>query len=200
MTKHWNRLTCRLCVWLCCFTAAGQQPAPIALNIVVLEGQGAIHNIRQRATADAAVIRVVDDNQQPVPGVSVAFTLPSQGAGGSFPGSEKTLIVTTDAEGKAAARGLKPNAADGKFEIRVTASLQGKTASATVTQFNMAVQSSKPNSGGNGKWIAIVLLAGAGGAAGAVLGARGSSSAPAPPAAPPSISITAGTGSVGSPQ
>ena len=166
--------------------------------MLVVEGQGVIHNVRERQSRDAAVIRVEDASQQPVAGAAVTFTLPAQGAGGAFLNGEKTLVVTTDAQGRAVARGMKPNNQPGKFEMRVTVSHQGQTASATVTQFNMAVQASKPG-GGSGKWIAIVAVIGGGAAAGAVYATRGSqSSTPSQPARPP-LTISAGSGSVGPP-
>jgi hypothetical protein len=64
------------------------------LTIAVIDGQGAINNIRQHAGRDM-VVRV-DNNQQPVAGASVVFTLPSQGASGSFVNGEKTLVVTAN--------------------------------------------------------------------------------------------------------
>jgi hypothetical protein len=189
-------------IGLTCFSlappAASQPPAESQLNIVVVDGQGAINNIRQRAGRDA-VVRVEDASHQPIGGAAVVFTLPSEGPGGSFANGEKTLVVTTDAQGQAIARGLKPNNTAGKFDIRVTASRQGQTASAVITQFNMAVQNAKSKS--NTKLIVILVALGGAGAVGAALGARGSGSSPAaaPPAPPATISISPGSGSVGPP-
>ena len=136
-------------------------------------------------------------------GAAVVFTLPSEGPGGSFVNGEKTLVVTTDAQGQAAARGLRPNGTVGKFDIRVTASHQGQSASATITQFNQVVQNVKPSGGGSAKWVILLVALGGAGAAGAVLGTRGSGSSPAPPTTPPpppTISISPGPGTVGPPQ
>src|SRR5579863_5849082 len=60
------------------------QDAP-KLSIVILEGEGAINNIKQR-TAREPIVRVEDENHKPVAGAAVVFTLPSQGAGGTFAG------------------------------------------------------------------------------------------------------------------
>jgi len=203
MNPRLKQITARLTVWLTCFSALApsfsqETAAAPQLNIIVTDGQGAINNIRQ-GVGRGMTVRVEDEKQQPVAGVPVTFTLPAQGAGGSFNG-EKTLIVNTDAQGLAVARGLKPNSVAGKFEIRVTASHAGRRASATITQFNMDVRN--PGSGGGGKWVAIILAAGGAGAAGAIFGLRGSSrsSTPAAPPAPAVISITPASGSVGPPQ
>jgi hypothetical protein len=176
---------------------AAPQDVSAKLNVIIVEGQGAINNVRQRTTHDI-VVQVEDQRQQPIPGASVAFTLPSQGPSGSFVNNEKTLVVTTDGEGKAVARGLKPNNVAGKFEVRVTASFQGQSANAVITQFNMAVQN--PKSTGNAKWIAILAIVGAAGAGGAIAATRGSKSAtPAQSVTSGPIGITAGTGTVGAP-
>jgi hypothetical protein len=175
------------------------------LNIIITDGQGAINNVRLRTVRNLAV-RVVDEKQQPVAGATVTFSLPAVGASGSFPKGDKTLIVQTDTSGTAIARGLKPNAVTGKMEVRVTVSHQGRTASANITQFNMAVNAADQQQGakksGSAKWIAILLAAGGAGAAGVVLGTRGGSSAPSGPTPTPvpTIGITAGQGSVGPPQ
>jgi hypothetical protein len=204
MRRCFHKITACVAVWLCIgqsnILIANPQATDSQLKIEVLEGQGAINNIRQRTSPDM-VVRVDDASQQPVAGASVAFTLPADGPSGTFIDGGKTMVVTTDATGKAVVRGMKPNKLAGKMEIRVTASHQGKTASAVITRFNMTVDNAQ-KSGGNGKWIAILLAVGAAGATGAVLGTRGGSTpAPIPgPSTPVPIGITAGSGSVGPPQ
>ena len=203
MNECLRQILACVAIWLTCWQMApiayGQEPKPAPqLNITVLEGQGAINNIRARNGHDIAV-QVDDMGGQPVSGASVVFTLPSQGPSGTFANGEKTQIVNTDAQGKAVARGFVANKVAGKLEVRVNASFQGKTSSITVTQFNMAVQNEKSSS--SGKWVAILIVAGAAGAAGAVLGTRGSSSPAStpPPPTPSVISITPGSGNVGAP-
>lgn len=201
MRKFFRQVTSHTAIWLACWpTLAAQQTGAVPeLNVVVVEGQGSINNVRSRASREI-VVRVEDGSKQPVAGASVVFTLPSQGPSGAFVNGEKTLVLTTDNLGTASARGLTPNNLEGKMEIRITASYQGKTASAMITQFNMAVKN--PKNGGSGKWIAILVAVGAAGAAGAVLGTRSGSSpsSPSTPTAPPVISISPGSGSVGPPQ
>jgi len=115
---------------------APQTPASkLALNIVVVEGEGAINNIRQR-TVREPIVEVQDENHRPVAGALVLFALPRSGPGGSFANGATTLSVTTDQQGRAAARGFEPNRQTGQYQITVTASYAGVTATAAITQVN----------------------------------------------------------------
>jgi len=180
---------------------AGQTPPSNKLTIVVIEGEGAIHNLRNR-TAGTLAVQIEDENKSPVAGANVTFTLPSQGASGSFPHGILAM-TTTDSQGKVTVSGLRPNGVAGKMEIRVTASYQGETAHATITQFNMMVEKADRKSG-HGKIIVILLVAGAAAAGGIVASTNKSSSAGSPPRpsgpSPVAISITPGVGTVGPPQ
>src|SRR6202050_1254666 len=84
------------------------------LNIVIVEGDGAINNIRQR-TAREPIVQVEDENHKPVAGAAVVFALPSQGAGGTFAGGAHTLSVVTDSQGRAVAHGFHPNSVQGQY-------------------------------------------------------------------------------------
>ena len=169
------------------------QAQPVAkLNIVILEGEGAINNMRQR-TAREPIVQVEDENHRPVAGAVVLFSLPDRGASGVFANGQSSMAVTTDAQGRAVATGLRPNNVAGKLQIRVDASYQGQRANTTITQTNAPGVAAA--GGVSAKTIGI-LLAVAGGAAGGAIAAtrRGKSAAPAP--APPTTSIAAGTPSV----
>jgi hypothetical protein len=52
------------------------------IQIVIVEGEGAINNIRQRVAREP-IIQVEDENRRPVAGAAVTFLLPNQGAGAS---------------------------------------------------------------------------------------------------------------------
>lgn len=138
------------------------------LKLVVVEGEGALNSIEARR-AKEPVVRVVDDEDVPVPGAVVNFILPAQGAGGYFMDREASLTVTTGADGLATGRGLKPNGTAGPFVIRVTASWRGETATANIHQTNVA-----PAARGNGKKIALIALIGGAAVAGLVAATRGS--------------------------
>jgi hypothetical protein len=173
-----------------------QQPAS-KIQVTVVEGEGAINNVRLRR-AKEPVVRV-EGNGRPVSGAAVVFQLPAQGAGGVFPDGRTSLTVLTDDNGQAIARGLRPTKTSGQFEIRVTASYHGQTASATISQTNAGTAG-----GTSGKTIGI--LAGVGAAAlGVALAAKGggggSRSGPSPPPAGPGATvITPGSPSMGPPQ
>ncbi len=165
------------------------------LNIVIVESEGAINNIRQR-TARESIVQVEDENHKPVAGAAVTFLLPDSGPGGAFNGA-KTVTMMTDSQGRAVARGFRPNNVQGKFQIRVTASFQNLTASAVINQANFLPAAAAAGGLGAGKIIAILAIAGAAAAGGAVAATRGGGGTTAPRTSPTVIS--AGSGTVGAP-
>jgi len=179
-----------LAVWLCAVMAQSAVGAP---RVEVLEGDGAINNIRLHR-AKEPVVRVVDEAGRPIPNIAVTFILPGQGAGGTFTGGKTALTVTTD-DGRAIGRGLRPNGSPGQFQIRVTTSFEGQTATASITQTN-----AEPAKGGaSSKTILIIALIGGAAAAGAAFGLKGSSSSSTPPSSPGAV-ITPGTPNLGPPK
>ncbi len=183
----------------------GAQTAPGALNLVVVEGEGAINNIRQR-TAREPVVQVEDENHKPVAAAAVVFTLPSNGAGGAFANGAHTLTVMTNDEGRAVARGFQPNAVKGQFQIRVTASKEGRTASISISQTNAAVAAGAAGAaaatGISLKVIGIVVAVAAAGAVGGVVAATrggGNNNATIAAGATP-VTVTPGAGTVGPPR
>lgn len=180
-------------------------PDPASLSVNVLEGNGAINNISRR-TAYPPVVQVLDGAGRPVARATVTFTTPSSGPGATFIGGGTNLIVTTDEEGKASARGLTPNNMAGEFEIRVNANHEGQVARATVVQTNAAPLVARSR---NGRTILIVgLIAGAAGGILAAAGGGGGGTSPSPPggqqgsppAANPGGVVTPGTPGFGPPQ
>jgi hypothetical protein len=166
------------------------------LNLVIVEGDGAINNIRQR-TAREPIVQVEDENHKPIAGAAVVFLLPDQGASGVFANGSHTLTVTTDATGRAVAHGFRPNNVQGQLQMRVTASYQGKTANATISQTN-AIGGAAAGAAGAGisaKLIAIIAIAGAAAAGGAIAATRGGHSS----TTPQTTTITPGAGTVGAP-
>jgi hypothetical protein len=181
----------------------GAQTAPGRLNLVVVEGQGAINNIRQR-TAREPIVQVEDENHKPVAGAAVVFTLPSNGAGGTFANGARTLTVMTDNQGQAAAHGFQPNSVQGKFQIRVTASQNGRTATTVISQTNAAVAGAAGAAVATGislKVIAIVAaVAGAAVAGGVVAATRGGGNNGNTATVATPVTVTPGTGTVGPPR
>jgi hypothetical protein len=162
------------CAALFAVSAAGTlwaQPEPDSeLRIIVLEGEGAINNIREH-TAHAPVIRVLDAEERPVVGATVNFLLPDLGASGYFPEGRTNFTTRTDTDGQAVARGLRPNNVAGRFQIRVSAASGSHRGTATITQVNVAPAAARGKS--KTKYVIAVLVAG-GAAAGAVFAAKGS--------------------------
>jgi hypothetical protein len=185
-----NRILCALLVF--CILTASADAQNAGFKIVVQEGQGAINNIQQHRAKEPVVL--VLDDEKPVPGVSVTFLLPDTGASGAFNDGAHMLTVQTDEKGQATGHGLRPNQTAGTFQIRVTASNHGQTASAVISQVNAAPAAA----GGGGKKYLIIALIGGAAAAGlgaALGGKKGSSSVASPITTPPTV-LVPGTPSI----
>ncbi len=185
-------------VWFC---AAGGM-AQTALRISVVEGDGAVYEAGSRATRGITVL-VADGAGSPVQGAAVTFTLPRDGAGGTFADGMKTLVLTTQADGKAAAWGMQWNHTAGEFEVRVTAAKDGARAGLVCQQY--LKEKTAPQAGGSGtfqrdhhykKWLLTGLVVG-GAVVGGMAFAKGHTSqsngvAPLPPASIGMPTITVG--------
>jgi hypothetical protein len=185
------------------WASAQNQVAPM-LNLVVVEGEGAINNIRQR-TAREPIVQVQDENHRPVAGAVVTFTLPGRGPSGVFANGSQTMTVTTDQQGQAVARGLRPNGVKGQMQIRVNANYRGQTASTTITQINAVVAGAAAGAAAGGgffsaKVIAILAVVGAAAAGGAAYAATHNNGNSNSTVVVPPITVSAGTGQVGPPR
>jgi hypothetical protein len=180
-------------------SAAQENPVNSQLRIVILEGDGAINNIRQR-TAREPIVQVEDENRKPVAGAMVLFTLPDSGPGAVFPNGSKTLITYTDPKGQAKAKGLKPNSIAGSYQITVNVTSQGLKASAVIGQTN-ALAAAAAAGGISAKLLAIIAIAGGAAAAGAIAATSGGNNSPTPttPTPVPTATVTAGAPTVGGP-
>jgi hypothetical protein len=167
-----------------------------ALKIAVEKGEAASNNLK-KGTAVEPVVMVANEQDQPVSGVMVLFTLPDSGPSGVFASGAKTMIVYSDTGGRAIGRGLRPNNIPGKFQITVDASFHGLTARALINQTNVML----PTKGVSTKLIAILAIAGGAAAAG-VVAASGGHSSPPPVTTPPptSTTLSPGTPTFGPPQ
>jgi hypothetical protein len=189
-----------------CLAFAGQDPQAPRLSIVIVEGDGAINNIKQR-TSRETIVEVQDENHKPVAGAAVVFLLPGDGPGGAFAGGTKSATLTTDSAGRATMPRLQPNQATGNFKINVNASSAGRTATTTIAQSNAAGAAAAGAAGAAGgisaKTIAIIVVVAAAGAVGAAVALKGksnSNTATIPPP-PPTGTIGAGSGAaLGPPQ
>jgi hypothetical protein len=179
----------------CLLALQASQSQPVAkLNIVIVEGQGAVNNIRQR-TAREPVVQIQDANRRPVAGAAVTFILPSAGPSGVFPNGSSVVTTVTDENGQAAALGLRPNNMPGEFQIRVTAAYRGQTASASISQTNVGT----PARAISGKLITVLALAGGAAVGGALVAGRSAGGAGSDGKVARPV-ITPGTPEVGSPR
>ncbi len=180
---------------------ATAQPPSGGLQLLIVEGDGAINNVKQRVNRET-IVQVEDENHRPIAGAAVIFFLPNQGPGGTFPNGSTTFTTTTNAQGQATVRGIQYNQQAGPMQMRVTASFGGQTASLIVNQTNMigpatAGGSSSAGMSAGTKWLIIAAIAGGAAAAGIVAGTHGGGSTATPT---PTVTITAGSATVGAPQ
>lgn len=165
------------------------------ISIAIVEGEGAVNNMRQRVAREP-MVQVTDENRKPVAGAAVVFLLPNQGAGATFANGARSLTVLTDQNGNAVARGMQANRVSGQYQVRVTASHQGQTASTSINMSNVAVAGAAA-SGAALKWLLILGAAGGAAAGVAIATGGGGSSGPAPR---PPTTVTPGTPTVGAPR
>lgn len=183
---HYRSLLAAVLAGLMAFPGAAQDPViPRMLNIVIVEGDGAVNNARQRVSREP-IVQVTDENNRPVAGAAVIFFLPGSGPGATFPGGANSFTAITGADGRAAANGLKANSLKGQYQVRVTASFKGVSAS---TSFQMA-NAAGAAIGSTALW-ALIVLGAAGAAAGIALGVNSNSGNPTP--TKPPVTVTPGT-------
>jgi hypothetical protein len=155
--------------------APASNPAQNKLHINVIEGEDGVNVISQR-TAVTPIVEVRDKNDQPVAGALVTFGIRR---GRATFNNARTLVVRTDASGRAAANGFSPTAA-GPLQISVTAAFAGEVATAIVAQTSVmtAAQAAAVAGGAAGaSGTAGSGIAGAAAAGGAAAGGAGLSSA-----------------------
>lgn len=166
---------CCLLVYTACPAVWGQAQAPNAapkLVISILDGEGALNDIRQR-TAREPIVQVDDENHKPIAGAAVVFLLPGSGPSGVFADGTQVFSTVTDAAGRAAAQGLKPNTVPGSYDIHVRVNYQGSTAETTIHQKNVSGQSSSTATQQVAHGLSlkgVLIIVGAVAAAGAVAG------------------------------
>src|ERR1035437_3665684 len=189
-------MSCLLLTNLAAARPVGQPQDAPKLIINIVEGEGALNNVKQRVNREP-IVQVEDENHKPIAGAAVVFFLPTSGPGGAFANGSQTLTVTTDSLGRAAATGIRPNHQTGQMQIRVSASHNGLTASAIITQMNVVGANVGGGLSTTAKVLIVVAVA-AGAAAGVIVATHGGGSS-STASITNSITITPGTPSVGGP-
>jgi hypothetical protein len=169
-------------------------PIPKVLNLEIVEGDSVINNARQRVAREP-IVQVTDENRKPVAGVLVTFSAPSNGPGVTFANGTNSITAVTGPDGRATTTGLKANSLKGEYQIRVSASYQGLTASNVIRMSNLAAAGGLSTAA---IWT-IVLVAGAGAAAGLAFGLKGGDSTPTAATRPPATA-TPGIPVIGPPR
>ena len=104
-------------------TANGVSASPY--HIVVISGQGAMTSVHG-SFAPGPVIEVEDQNDRPVKGAYVTFSIPTSGTRLSFANGSMQFSTITGDSGRAAADGLKVAHQTGQIAILVKAAYQGQ--------------------------------------------------------------------------
>ncbi|MEZ5351596.1 MAG: hypothetical protein R2762_03100 [Bryobacteraceae bacterium] len=166
------------------------------LRVVVLQGDGAVNNIRRRAVSPVEV-EVRDARNRAVEAAKVRFTLPELGPGGRFVDGSRTIEVLTDDRGRAGFSSFVPNGQEGRFSLAVDVAAGGREAGTAIVQSNSLFQYAAPRTDepevkrtGRGRALVLVLGIGVAATLGGVLASRGGGGPQSPP-------VSVGVGGVG---
>ena len=170
------------------------EPTGKSLHLVVLQGLAAVNDLRTPTTT-MLVVEVRDENYLPLEGATVEFEFPATAPSGSSEGGVRIKKAITNAQGQAFTT-FEANPAAGRFSIEARATFGTRTGMVTI------MQPTKPAQGrmwiNRHKTLAIVIAVGVAGAAtAAILTTRGGA---ASPSSKPTVTITSGIPTFGSPQ
>lgn len=119
------------------------QIEPSGFHIAIIDGEGALNNVKGRIAREP-IVQVEDKNHKRVVGAYVTFDTPSTGPSGVFADGSTHFVTNTDEYGHAVARGLRPNNVSGSFDIHVHVTYQGQPiGDATIHQVNVSGQVAK---------------------------------------------------------
>jgi hypothetical protein len=191
--------------------AAPQAPPPAQATatpkykLTVLEDASSSKRVKKGRVSSQAVVKITDENDVPVAGIAVAFTLPQLSGGAAFAGGGLTSVATTSATGIASS-GAFSAAAGSSFGVSVSASVPGGVLTGTVSVSTTAAAAAGSagttgaGAGGAGAGVSTGLIVGivAGVGAAAAVAAKVLSKS-APPTTPPAqVPATPGVGSASS--
>ncbi len=173
-------------------------------KIEILTAAGKAQKRRQGMVSSESVIRVTDENDTPVAGLTVTFLLTQISNGkASFINGTGTNVLTTNAQG-IASTGPVTASPQSTFNITVNAGGSSQAASATIPVKMAAVSAGVAGGAGLSAAAITLIVVGAAAAAGVAVAASGGGNGggtPAGPAAPPVVRIGVGGGAtVGPPR
>jgi hypothetical protein len=166
--RRWFGVVCLLSVVQFLWAA---QSEVRELKLDVVQGQGA-KNVVGQTPQKPLVVRVLDQDNRPVPRATVVFTAPQGGPGGAFETGSQSLITVTDQDGSAVAEGYQPNLTEESYDIQVLARYIITTAIAEIRQRNVVAGASSK------KMLRILAIAGAGAGTAFALSSRGGDMSP----------------------
>jgi hypothetical protein len=150
---------------------------PAELKLRALEGDNVVNSIPLGQSV-APVVEVRDENNLPIEGASVVFTVPESGPGGTFPGGAHSFTISSNAQGQATCP-FRLNSEVGKFKVTVVATSGIRTGQIALIQTNSAggyVGRLVPKKPFYKKWYFWAIIGGATAAGLAVWATNGSSS------------------------
>jgi hypothetical protein len=118
-------------------------------KLTIVENAGKLKRVKKNRVSAEAVIKVTDENDVPVVGIGVTFTIPSLLSGGAaFSSGSLTSIVVTNAAGLASSGSFVAGAST--FSMSVTAAVPGGAISATIPVNAAAALAAGGGAGGAG--------------------------------------------------
>jgi hypothetical protein len=147
-----------------------QEPSPPKYKLTIAENAATSKRVKKGRVSSQAVVIVTDENDVPVPGIAVTFTLPQLTGGASFAKGGLTSVTTTNASGQASS-GSFTAPAGSSFSVGVTASVSGTALSIAVPV--AATSAAIAAAGGGGVSIFVILgVVAAVGVAGALVAVK----------------------------
>jgi hypothetical protein len=167
-------------------TIPAQDAPPVQASVqkyklTVVEGSSTTKRAKKNRVSSQSVVKITDENDVPVPGIAVTFTIPQlSGTGATFANGQATSIVTTNSAGVASS-GTFTVVAGSTFSMGVGAAVPGATLTTTVPVAVSAVVAGAAVGAGISTGLLVGIIAGVGAAvaAGVVVASKSGGAGPA---------------------
>lgn len=104
---------------------------PQKYKLTVVENASRAKRVKKNRVSAEAVVKVTDENDIPIAGIAVTFTIPNLAGGATFATGSFTSVVTTNAVGLASS-GSFVTGTSTAFSMSAVASIPGGTISAAI--------------------------------------------------------------------